>query len=188
MKIPWLWVAGVGAVAVLYATRDTVGSGIATGVEDVHAAISGWKSVGKGPQWVPVLNAAESLYSIPTDVLARIAYQESRFRQDVIDGTKRGGAGELGIMQLLPPYYSSINAPIPFSPQDTSAQITEAAQELARLYTHYGNWGLSVAAYNDGQGNIDRYLAGQHALPKSTADYVAAVFTDVPVAGATLPT
>jgi soluble lytic murein transglycosylase-like protein len=51
----------------------------------------------------------------------------------------------------------------------------------------FGDWGLAVAAYNDGQGNVNKYLAGTRALPAETLAYVSDVLSDVPVSGATLP-
>lgn len=149
------------------------------------AAIAGWANVKDGPSWVPVINAAESQYGIPPNLLARMAYQESHFRRDIIDGTRASPVGALGILQLLPRYFMTVRVAIPFSPQDTANQIDESARELRRLYTHYQDWGLAVAAYNWGQGNVDAYQAYGGTVPGETASYVAGVFADVPVSGAT---
>src|SRR5271167_4222346 len=65
----------------------------------------GWKNAGDGPIWIPDLNAAEGMYNIPTDLLARIAYQESHFRNDIITGATASPAGALGLMQLMPQYF-----------------------------------------------------------------------------------
>jgi soluble lytic murein transglycosylase-like protein len=176
---------GVGLVW-LVSQRDSVQSAVETGVDAVTAAVSGWKSVQQGPQWVPVINAAENQAGIPPDLLARMAYQESHFRQEIIDGTKASPAGALGILQMMP-IFASVRVPIPFTPQDTRRQIAEAAAELARLYSVYQDWGLATAAYNDGQGNVNKYLAGTRALPAETLTYVSDVLTDVPVSGATIP-
>ncbi len=146
------------------------------------ATLSGWKSVRQGPYWVPIINGIESQIGLPADLLARMAYQESRFRPEVISGVKVSSAGALGLMQLMPADFNTVNRPRPYSTQDTIDQITEAAVELARLYAHYSDWGLSVMAYNDGEGNIDKYLAGTHPLPQQTVDYFNQVLTDVPVA------
>lgn len=187
----WLWWAGGAAALAYIATRptvsSTVGSAVQSGAEDVQAAIAGWKTVNQGPAWVPVLNAAESQFGIPPDLLARQAYQESRFRQDIIDGSRASSAGALGIMQLEPQYFSSVNVPRPYSDADTAAQIQQAAQEMGRLYGVFTDWGLALAAYNDGQGNISQYLAGTRALPEETANYVADILADVPLTGATIP-
>lgn len=187
----WLWWAlgAGGLVWVLYSQSEevegAVDAAVETGVDTVQAIVSGWQTVQQGPVWVPVLNAAENRYGIPQNLLARMAYQESHFRQGVIDGSIASPAGALGILQLMPQFFSSVRVPRPYSPQDTAAQIEESARELSRLYGHYQDWGLAVAAYNWGQGNVDRHQSYGGAVPAETATYVAAVFTDVPVNGAT---
>jgi soluble lytic murein transglycosylase-like protein len=185
-RLPWI----LGAAALgwlLYWQRQTVTEAVESGVETVQAAVSGWASVNDGPLWVPVINVAENQYGIPPNLLARMAYQESKFRPIVIDGSEVGASGDLGILQMLPQYFSSVTVPRPFTPQDTGAQIQQAAGELARLYGVFHDWGLSVAAYNDGQGNVRAYLAGNRPLPPRTLAYVSGVLTDVPVSGATVP-
>lgn len=201
-KEAWLWLlGGAGLVALVYLTRQQSAAAIATGVddvqtgvEDVTAAVAGWKNVKDGPTWVPVLNAAEQQYGIPTDLLARIAYQESHFRPEIIDGSKASSAGALGLMQLIPganskgvEYYPSVNVPRPFTADDTRAQIQEAAQFLASLMNRYNDWALAVAAYNDGPKNIDQYVAGTRPLPPETSSYVADVLADVPVSSGNIP-
>lgn len=181
------WLLGGAGLVWLVSRNQAVQSAVETGVDTVTAAVSGWARVHQGPQWVPVINAAESMAGIPANLLARMAYQESHFRPEFIDGTKASEAGALGILQLMPQYFSTVRVPRPYTPQDTAAQIQEAAGELARLYRHYQDWGLAVAAYNDGQGNVDRYVAGNRALPAETITYVSDVLTDVPLTGATIP-
>jgi soluble lytic murein transglycosylase-like protein len=179
---------GMGIVAyLLYSQRQTVTSSLQSAAEEVQAAVSGWKNVNAGPQWVPVLNAAEAQFGIPADLLARMAYQESAFRPEYISGSKASSAGALGIMQLEPAYFSTVRVPVPFTDSDTAAQIQQAAQELARLYGVFSDWGLAVGAYNDGQGNMSAYLSGTKTLPDETIKYVSQVLSDVPVAGATIP-
>lgn len=168
---------------VLYTQRNTVGSGVQSVSEDIQAAVEGWKQVGDGPTWVPLLNAAEVSYGLPQDLLARMAYQESRFRPDVITGATVSPAGALGLMQLMPQYFTTVQGPRPFTPAVTQAQIAQAAQQLAGLYSHFGDWTLAVAAYNDGQGNIDAYVAGTRPLPQETQNYVVQVTADVPLPG-----
>ncbi|MGH2855375.1 MAG: transglycosylase SLT domain-containing protein [Solirubrobacteraceae bacterium] len=129
-----------------------------------------------------MLNAAEAANGIPTNLLARMAYEESHWRDDIITGSTISSAGALGILQLEPAYFSSVNVPRPYTDADTTAQIAQAAAELARLYGVFGSWPLAVAAYNDGQGNIAAYVAGTRALPAETQKYLQDVFADVPAA------
>ncbi len=189
-RLGWGLLGGAGLLWLLSrngAVQQSVTDVIESGVDTVAAAVSGWKSVRDAPRWVPAINVAENQVGIPSDLLARMAYQESHFRPEIIDGSVVSPAGALGILQLMPQYFASVRVPRPFGPQDTLAQITEAAGELARLYRHYRDWGLSLAAYNDGQGNVDGYLAGNRALPAETLAYVSDVLTDVPVSGASVP-
>jgi soluble lytic murein transglycosylase-like protein len=172
-----------GAVALYaYLNQSSLTDIAQTGVDDVTAALTGWKNVQQGPKWVPVINAAETSLGIPTDLLARIAYQESHFRPDIISGANVSSAGALGLMQMLPQYFASVRVPTPFTDDDTAAQITEAGNLLASLYRQFSDWSLAVAAYNWGAGNVNNYLAGKGtALPDETATYVADVFGDVPM-------
>ena len=135
-----------------------------------------WQTEGEGSIWLPVLNAAEDKYGIPHNLLARVAYEESHFRADIITGAVKSSVGAVGIMQLMPQFF--INAG-----QDPTADIETAAHFLASLYVRFKDWSLAVAAYNDGPGNIHAYLAGTKELPDETKTYVAQITTDVPVGG-----
>ncbi|TMB46084.1 MAG: lytic transglycosylase domain-containing protein [Deltaproteobacteria bacterium] len=59
-----------------------------------------------------------------------------------------------------------------------------AARYLALLHAHYGDWPLALAAYNVGEGRVDRargrapgasfwQLADDRRLPRASRDYVA---------------
>jgi soluble lytic murein transglycosylase-like protein len=172
-----MWVV-LGGSVLAYLARNQVDSG----VDDVTAVIAGWKNVQQGSTWVPVINQTESAYGIPPDLLARMAYQESHFRPDIISGTLASPAGALGILQLMPQYFNSVNVPRPYQTADVVAQITEAAQQLQRLYGQFQDWGIAVAAYNAGAGTLNSYLAGTRQLPAETVDYVTSILADVPVA------
>jgi len=180
----WWWIAGGAGLVWLLSRQPATQHVIEAGEDVVTAAISGWKNVRDGPLWVPVINGAEAQYGIPPDLLARVAYQESHFRPEIIDGTVASSAGALGIMQMLPLYFSSVRVATPFSASDTAAQIQQAAAELARLYGVFLDWGLALAAYNDGQNNVSKYLAGTRPLPDGTITYVTDVLADVPVPSA----
>lgn len=146
--------------------------------DGVTSLISGWKNVGDGPLWVPVLNTTETQLGIPTDLLARVAYEESRFRPDIITGVKKSSAGALGLMQLLPQYFQTVKVPIPFTPDDTTAQIQEAGNLLVTNYNDTGSWSLALAAYNAGLGNVRKY-AGIPPFAE-TQRYVSEILADVP--------
>lgn len=140
--------------------------------------VTPWKSAGQASVWLGPLAAAEAAYSIPTDLLARIAYQESRFRQDIITGVTPSSAGALGLMQLMPQYFTSVQVPVPFSTDDTAAQIEQAAAFLASNFQQLGDWKLATAAYNAGVARVKR------SIPASTQQYVAQIVADVPALSA----
>lgn len=164
----WVWII---AGAAILASLTTVG---------VNYAMSAWMTSANAQKWSAALSQAENQYGLPSGLLSRIAYQESRFIQAVIDGTRASSAGALGMMQLMPQYFNTVQRPTPFSDADTLDQINQAAQLLASLYAHFGDWTAAVAAYNAGQGTIDHVLAGTANLPGQTADYIAQVSSDLP--------
>lgn len=165
---PWVWI--IAGIAIL-STLTTVG---------VDYAMSAWMTSSNAQKWATALSNAETQYGLPSGLLSRIAYQESRFIQAVIDGTRASSAGALGMMQLMPQFFQTVNRPIPYSDADTLDQINEAAQELARLYAHFGDWTAAVAAYNAGQGTIDHVLNDVVTLPTETANYIAQISSDLP--------
>lgn len=148
----------------------------------ITSSVAGWKNTGSGSTWVPVLNTAEQAHGIPTDLLARVAYEESHFREDVIRGTKVSPAGALGLMQMEPAYFTSVRVPIPFTDGDVMTQIDEAATQLASLFASTGSWPLALAAYNAGLGNVQKY--GGIPPFTETQNYVAQILADVPVSSA----
>src|ERR1700733_3625390 len=144
-----------------------------------------WKSAGQAQVYMHALNAAEDQYAIPTDLLARIAYQESSFRPSVISCAVKSSAGCLGLMQLNPMYY-------PHAGESAVADIQSAAQLLVANHDRFKDWQVAVAAYNWGGGNVhheyakdaDKYVLAD--MPTQTQDYVRQVFADVPLQGALL--
>jgi soluble lytic murein transglycosylase-like protein len=151
--------------------------------------MSAWKS--GGDQWLPLLAAAEVKHGIPTDLLARIAFQECSWRPGVILGVIPSSAGALGLMQLMPQFYESVRVPRPFTAEATIAQIAEAAEFFAGLWRRFNDWQEAVAAYNWGAGNEHHSYVEHGAyiladMPIQTQNYVKNVFTDVPIQGALL--
>lgn len=132
-----------------------------------------WKSAKNADRYLPLLNAAEKRYGIPNDLLARIAYQESRFRDDIVSGQLASVSGALGLMQLVPRFHPAAN------PLDVQSAITYAAAFLSALRQQLGSWRLAVAGYNAGAGNVLKYAG----IPpfEETRRYVDEITRDVPV-------
>lgn len=134
-----------------------------------------WKRSANAQKFLPNLHAAEDAYGIPRDLLARMAYQESRFREDIINGILRSSAGATGLMQLIPRFYPGVD------PLDPYQAIDAAAKSLAGYFRQFGTWKLALAAYNWGPGNLSKNLNAPGKWPKETLDYVSQITQDVPV-------
>jgi len=174
-------VAGAGLIAYALFGTSAGQADSEEAVSDLEAAVSGWQNVNEGPTWVPVINQTETSLGIPANLLARMAFQESSFLPAVITGEQPSSAGALGILQLMPQYFSTVDVPVPFSTSDTTAQITQAGEQLVALYNQFHDWGIAVAAYDAGAGTIENVLAGTATMPTETSNYVAAILGDVPV-------
>jgi soluble lytic murein transglycosylase-like protein len=137
-----------------------------------------WKTSNNAQIYVPFINSAEMQLGIPQDLLARIAYQESHFRADIVSGSVTSPAGAIGLMQLMPQYFPGAGA-------NWQQDVISAGNELNSLYARFHDWQLAVAAYNWGQGNLNSYLAnpGTISMPTETSKYVAEVIADVPISG-----
>jgi soluble lytic murein transglycosylase-like protein len=136
-----------------------------------------WKDGGEA--YLPTIAALEVKYGIPTDLLARVAFQECSWRGEVINGAVRSGAGAVGMFQLMPSFF-------PGAGESWQKDADTAGEYLAQLHTRFKDWQLAVAAYNWGPTALQYYLDTQHSsqlLPRETSAYVARVFADVPVQG-----
>lgn len=143
---------------------------------------SNWQEQLDGPKWIPLIRQTEQVMGIPSMLLCRMAYQESRFRPEIISGAVKSPAGALGILQLMPQWWSTVRVPIPFTEEDTHAQILQAGKFICQMYVKYGDWAEALAAYNFGPANEDKFLSHKiTGLPKETTDYVTEILSDVPV-------
>lgn len=133
--------------------------------------VAGWKSVKNAEKYLPALNAAEIKYGIPRDLLARMAYQESHFRDDIVNGSLKSSADAQGIMQIVPRWHPGVD------PLNVPVAIDYAGNFLRRLYQQFGSWKLATAAYNAGAGNVAKY----NGIPpfEETQNYVSEIFADL---------
>jgi Transglycosylase SLT domain len=152
-KIILLAVLG-GIAWYVYENEPQVQSAVQVGAAQVTAAVAGWKNAGSGPTWVPVLNQAEIQYGLPTDMLAAIAFVESSFAEANIRGLAPSQDGlSLGIMQLTIANYPSLvgpNVPVPYTDQNVTDQIAEAASVLSGNFSQLNSWEATIASYNQG--------------------------------------
>ena len=93
-------------------------------------------------------------------LLAAVIYQESRFRSGA-----RSSSGAVGLMQLRPETAKGIalrTGGTAFEISDLTdprINIRYGSWYLQHLFTKYEDERLVLAAYNAGQGNVDRWLS-----------------------------
>ena len=123
--------------------------------------------------------AAERTNAMPTNLLARMLWQESRFRPEIIDGSLISPAGAVGIAQIIPRFHPTVD------PTNAIASIYYAAGYLAANRRRFGTWPLALSAYNSGPGATNKRLMEHgsdwldHA-PQETQNYVREIVSDVP--------
>ena len=127
------------------------------------------------------------IYHLDPALVAAVIYEESRFRPDT-----QSSAGAIGLMQLLPSTARGIaehtgggKFRIPQDLYVPDLNIRYGCWYLAHLQSKYAGHphagDLALAAYNAGQANVDRWIAGTPAGQPvkirfgATRDYVSQV-------------
>jgi Transglycosylase SLT domain len=105
--------------------------------------------------------AAAVKNGVPPNILYGLLKHESaNFKPEVLAHTQKSSTGAFGIAQFMPAtgkaYGLSAGTP------DVGREIEAAAKEFGSLYKKYnGDASTALNAYNWGQGNVDKYLAGK---------------------------
>lgn len=90
-------------------------------------------------------------------------------------------AGARGVAQFMPDTAKRFGLA---NPEDPSQAIPAAAKYMGILKNRYGgDENLARMGYNNGEGNIDKYLKGQRQLPKETAEYNNKIYKIAGVGG-----
>ena len=139
-----------------------------------------WALPANAIKYADDITAAERIEQLPPSLLARLLYQESRYRDDIISGRLKSSAGAIGIAQIVPRWHPNVD---PYNPRDS---IFYAAGYLRDLYDQFGSWARALAAYNYGPGNLrkainangDNWIA---VVPTETQNYVTQILGDVHV-------
>lgn len=126
----------------------------------------------RGREYKLLFDSSTNDFKLPAGLLARVAWQESRFREDIITGRKISKAGAAGIMQIVPRYHPAVD------PLDVPAAIKYAAKYLAQLRDMFGTWELALAAYNWGPANLLRYRNYRDKWPLETSNYTSQILAD----------
>jgi soluble lytic murein transglycosylase-like protein len=118
------------------------------------------------PQYLSsIINEASAKYRVDPNLIAAMAFRESRFDANAV--SRRGAQG---IMQLMPRTAQAMGVRNAFDPRDN---VFGATRYLATLLNRFhGNVDLTLAAYNAGPELVDR--VGPNATQEAV-DYVAAV-------------
>lgn len=115
------------------------------------------------PSYVDYTEAAAKKRGIPPELLARLLYRESNYKNKGVDrdgNPLRGRA--IGIPQMYPDALKDVGVdPETFGKAGAAAQIDAAAAYLAMLYRRFGDWPRTVAAYQFGYPRIEAWSAGK---------------------------
>lgn len=134
----------------------------------VAETVTRWVIPKAGQRFIPLWDAATAQYGLPLDLLPAVAWRESRYRDDIIDGRTRSSAGAVGLMQIIPKWHPDLGEA---GALDPARAIPYAAKYLRDLYRQFKHWPTAIAAYNFGPGNV----ADGKAWPAETRTYVAEV-------------
>jgi membrane-bound lytic murein transglycosylase D len=130
---------------------------------------------------MPRLRAAFAAEGVPPE-LAWLAEAESTFNP-----AAGSPAGARGLFQFMPDtaHALGLGTMLPDERTDPEKSAHAAARYLRTLYTRFGSWPLTLAAYNAGEGRLGRTLISRGAsdfagvapgLPAETRMYVPKVF------------
>lgn len=125
-----------------------------------------WATPELGKKYEALFLENTNKYDLPTGLLSRIAYQESRY-----DSAAVSSVGAIGLMQFMP----STAAELGIDPLSPEQSISGAARYLSWLYGQLGDWKQVLAAYNFGIGNIKK----KREWPLETVNYVRDISADV---------
>jgi len=103
-------------------------------------------------------------YGVPPDGYVAQIGQESAWQWDAVSP-----AGAFGLAQFMPPTAKEWGVDV----SDPVSSLDGGARYMAHLYSLFDDWGLALAAYNWGQGNVRRWQDGERSPPAETRAYTA---------------
>jgi soluble lytic murein transglycosylase-like protein len=140
---------------------------------DIVNSITGYSYAKVPAQYRAAIAASEARHGLPNEMLARLLWQECRYKESIITGRVTSPAGALGIAQFMPATAREMG----IDPLDPMAAIDAAGRYLARLYRSTGTWAKALAAYNWGIGNVTR--KGLAMAPLETRNYFNQILKDL---------
>lgn len=123
----------------------------------------------------PLFKAASERYGVPSCLLSRLAYQESRYNKYAYNS----GSHASGIMQIVTRWHPTVKDPF-----DPNEAIPYAAKYLSDLYRQFGSWDKAMAAYNWGPGSLSNAIKKYgddwvSHLPQETYNYITQIGGDI---------
>ena len=130
-----------------------------------------------------------SEFGVSEVIIYAVIKTESNFRSNAVSG-----AGAIGLMQLMPDTFKWIaqkrgEPDDPALLYDPETNVKYGTYLLSYLYSQYGNWNTSFAAYNCGIGRVNEWISGSEYsdeygnlinIPiKETREYVKKVSDNV---------
>lgn len=125
------------------------------------------------------------MYSVPQNIVYAVIKVESGFKSDAVSQK-----GAIGLMQITPETFEWLCTKQPYENATSELLYTPEINIrygtllLSLLYSEYGNWGNTFAAYNAGRSRVNSWLADERYsengklfnIPyEETANYVVKV-------------
>ncbi len=110
-------------------------------------------------KYADYVEAYAQQYGVPEMLVYAVIYTESGFDSGAVSPV-----GAVGLMQLMPDTFEWLTNEILFDHlesgmlYDPETNIKYGTYLLSRFYDRYGDWDLTLAAYNGGVGNVDKWL------------------------------
>lgn len=115
------------------------------------------------------IEAAATETGVPSHVILSTIKVESNFKTDAVSPK-----GAIGLMQIMPATFAWVtNGSEEYDIYNAADNILVGARYLAYLYEKYQNWDAVHAAYNAGDGAVDRWLTNDRYSKDG-------VLTDIP--------
>ena len=141
---------------------------IKTGIDkDVPKLSPSVNALNRLDQYEDYINEASSKFGVDSNIIKSVILTESAANANAVSGAKAKG-----LMQLIDSTAADMGVKNSFDPKDN---ILGGTKYLAQMLKQYdGNLKLSLAAYNAGPNNVDKYKG----VPpfEETQNYINRVF------------
>lgn len=124
--------------------------------------------VGSNIPYANLINSASDKYQVPAPLISAVIKQESGYQVNA-----HSGAGASGLMQLMPSTAAGLGVTNVWDP---AQNINGGTKYLANaIKTNNGNISYALAAYNAGQGAVNKY--GGIPPYAETKNYVSSILS-----------